>query len=423
MASVTQLYDQFVLPTYGRFPIVIERGCGCQVWDDEGAEYLDFGAGIAVCSIGHSHPRLVQAIADQAARLIHTSNLYYTIPQGKLAERITGYVGAPGRVFFCNSGGEANEGLIKLARKFGHATGTNRYEIITFEGSFHGRTMGGISATAQQKVKTGFNPLLEGFHHVPLNDVNALLGAINERTAGILVEPIQGEGGIHLAQAEFLRILRTICDERGLLLMFDEVQCGFGRTGDWCGWKTLTRDELMPDAISWAKGIAGGFPMGAFWVADQAIRLADGSEGKLSGLLGPGTHGTTFGGTPLACAAANAVFDVIEEENLLANASEMGAFALAQIRGLHSPFIQEVRGTGLMIGIEFVPDLAEKTGQSGKTPSQIMVGLLHGEHQLAVPAGTNVVRWLPPLNVTRTEIERAVGQLAAALSKLEELSV
>lgn len=417
--SVMELYNEFVLPTYGRFPIVIERGEGCHVWDENGVEYLDFGAGIAVCSVGHSHPRLVKAIADQAARLIHTSNLYYTVPQAELAKRIAGYVGAPGKIFFCNSGGEANEGLYKLGRKYGSATGGKRHEIITFEGSFHGRTMGGISATAQQKVKTGFDPLLPGFRHVPFNDVPALLAAVNEKTIGILVEPIQGEGGINPANAAFLRTLRSICDEHDLLLMFDEVQCGLGRTGDWCGWKTLTGDDLSPDAISWAKGIAGGFPMGSFWVSSKAITLAGGSAGILADLFGPGTHGTTFGGTPLACAAAHAVFDIIEEEGLLDHATEMGAYVLEKVRALQSPHIREVRGAGLMIGIEFNAGLPQRLSQAGKTSSQIVVNLLHDQHQLSIPAGANVVRWLPPLNVTPADIDMAVSQLSAALAELD----
>jgi acetylornithine/N-succinyldiaminopimelate aminotransferase len=417
-SSVQELYGQYVLPTYGRFPIILERGLGCRVWDENGVAYLDFGAGIAVCAIGHSHPRLVAAIAEQAARLIHTSNLYYTLPQGHLAKRLAGYMGTPGQLFFCNSGGEANEGLIKLAHKYGYATGTQRYEIITFHGSFHGRTMGGISATAQEKVKVGFGPLVPGFRHIPINDVPALLAAINEKTVAVLIEPIQGEGGINLAAADFLRKLRFICDEHDLLLMFDEVQCGLGRTGDWCGWKTLTQDDLMPDAISWAKGIAGGFPMGSFWVRHKTMTLADGSVSDLVDLYGPGTHGTTFGGTPLACAAANAVFDVIEEEHLLENATRIGEYALRKLRSLVSPYISEVRGTGLMIGIELVPDLPQRLGETAKTSSQILVHLLHEQRQLAIPAGPNVVRWLPPLNVTSAEIDQAVDQLIAALACL-----
>jgi len=417
-SSVAELYQEYVIPTYGRFPIVIERGSGTQVWDENGVEYLDFGSGIAVCSIGHSHPRLVQAIAKQAATLIHTSNLYLTLPQASLARRICGFMGAPGKIFFSNSGAEANEGLIKLSRKFGAGL---RHEIITFEGSFHGRTMAGISATAQEKVKIGFAPLLSDFRHVPFNDIPAILSAITDKTVAILVEPIQGEGGIHPARAEFLWKLRTLCDEHDLLLLFDEVQCGLGRTGDWCGWKTITGDDLTPDGVSWAKGIAGGFPMGAFWVRSKTITRPDDSIADLSELLGPGTHGTTFGGTPLACAAAHAVLDVIEEENLLANATRLGHYALDKLLALASPHIREVRGTGLMIGIELTPDLPARTGLTGKTSSQILVTFLHEQHQLAIPAGPNVIRWLPPLNVTTEEIDRAVAGLTTAFETLDTL--
>lgn len=415
-SSVAELYEEFVIPTYGRFPLVLERGHGTRVWDENGVEYLDFGSGIAVCSIGHSHPRLVQAISEQAATLIHTSNLYHTAPQATLARRICQFMGAPGKIFFCNSGGEANEGLIKLSRKFGSG---KRHEIITFEGSFHGRTMAGISATAQEKVKTGFAPLLPSFRHVPFNDIAAVLSALSETTVAILVEPIQGEGGIHPARAEFLWKLRTLCDEHDLLLLFDEVQCGLGRTGDWCGWKTITGDDLIPDGVSWAKGIAGGFPMGAFWVRSKTIEKADGTTDDLSELLGPGTHGTTFGGTPLACAAAHAVLDVIEEEYLLANATRLGTYTLEKLRALASPHLREVRGTGLMIGIELDPDLPAKAGFPGKTSAQILVQLLLEQHQLAIPAGPNVVRWLPPLNVTHAEIDLALTGLSAALRTLD----
>lgn len=415
--SVTiDLYGDYILPTYGRFPICLERGQGCRVWDEDGVEYLDFGAGIAVCSIGHCHPHLVQAISEQAGRLIHTSNLYHTGPQARLARRLVEFTGIPGKVFFCNSGGEANEGLIKLSRKYGSVTGGRRHEILTFEGSFHGRTMAGISATAQAKVKHGFEPLLPGFRHIPLNDPAALRDAINENTVAILVEPVQGEGGINATTGEFLHLLRRVCDEHDLLLCFDEVQCGLGRTGDWCGWKTVAGPDLVPDAVSWAKGIAGGFPMGAFWVRSRPMTLADGSEGNLANILGPGTHGTTFGGTPLACAAAHAIFDVIEEEGLLENAVEAGNYARRQITALGSSLIREVRGFGLMIGIEFVADLAQRIqADSTRLASQVMVDLLHQQHQLAIPAGANVIRWLPPLNVTHAEIDLAVAKLDAAL--------
>ena len=236
MAALASLYSEFVMPTYGRFELDIARGAGCRVWDFDGKQYLDFGAGIAVCSLGHAHPEITEAASKQASILVHTSNLYRTSPQAELARRLVGLVG-PGKVFFCNSGAEANEGLIKLTRKFGSASG--RYEILTFQNSFHGRTMAGISATAQEKIKKGFAPLLDGFVHLPFQDLDAVSAAIGPRTAAVLVEPVQGEGGIHVASADFLAGLRLLCDRHDLLLLFDEIQCGLGRTGEWCGWKSV----------------------------------------------------------------------------------------------------------------------------------------------------------------------------------------
>jgi len=420
------LFDQYVVPNYGRYPIVLERGEGCRVWDEEGREYLDFGAGIAVSSLGHNHPRVVHALADQAARLIHTSNLYYTRPQGELARRLVNAVGHPGKVFFGNSGAEANDGLYKLARKYGnealppaprHTTGEpveyapSRYEIITFEGSFHGRTLAGIAATGQEKVRKGFEPIVTGFRHVPFNDAPAVLDAITSRTAAILLEPIQGEIGIRPATAAFLRTLRSICDDHGLLLMFDEIQCGLGRTGNWCGWKSLVGDTVVPDAISWAKGIAGGFPLGAFWVRQKPVELKTGARITLDNLLGPGSHGSTFGGTPLACAVGNEVLSVLEEENRLAYAAEIGKYTVSAIRALDSRRIREVRGVGLMIGIELTPDAFG----SQEAPNRVLIARLHEAGLLSIPSGTNAIRWLPPLNVTREEIDRAIELLRQGL--------
>lgn len=314
-----ELFDRYVIPTYGRFPLVLERGQGTWVWDEEGRKYLDFGAGIAVCSIGHCHPRVVEVLSRQVGRLVHTSNLYYTRPQGLLAAKLVELVGLAGKIFFCNSGAEANEALYKLARKFGHDTTRpplphtvgelgemqqDRYKILTFTGSFHGRTLGGISATGQEKVKKGFEPMVAGFEHVTFNDGPALLAAMDGDVAAVLLEPVQGESGIHPADAHFLHTARAICDDYGALLMFDEVQCGLGRTGEWCGWRSIA-PEVVPDAISWAKGIAGGFPLGAIWVRDRTFCLNMGGTISLANLLGPGTHGSTFGGTPLVCAGAS----------------------------------------------------------------------------------------------------------------------
>lgn len=405
--STTALYERYVLKTYGRFPLVIERGEGCRVWDEEGRSYLDFGGGIAVCSLGHAHPVVTKAISEQAARLVHTSNLYYTRPQAELARRLVELTGAPGRVFFCNSGAEANEGLIKLARKFGSVTG-GRHEVLTFERSFHGRTLAGISATAQQKVKIGFEPLVPGFRHLPVGGPDAVRGAVTDKTAAILIEPVQGEGGIHVVSADFLKALRAICDEHGLLLLFDEVQCGLGRTGDWCAWKSIAGDSVMPDGVSWAKGIANGFPLGAFWVRERTV--ADGIA--LHEVLGPGSHGTTYGGNPVACAAGLAVLDTIAKANLLQNALEAGAYLREEVRALDTPAITGVRAIGLMIGIELAPAAASA---ETNTPPAISVTLaLQEAGLLVVPAGENVIRLLPPLNVTRQAMDEALEILRSA---------
>lgn len=408
--DLSALYDEYVMPTYGRFDLTIDRGQGARVWTEDGRELLDFGAGIAVCSLGHAHPRVTAAVAAQAGRLVHTSNLYRTRPQAVLAERIARVIGLPGKTFFCNSGAEANEGLIKLARRFGSATG--RYEILTFERSFHGRTLAGISATAQEKVKVGFAPLVEGFRHLPPNDLAAVRAAIGEKTVAILLEPIQGEGGIHLATPEFLRGLRDLCDEHRLLLLFDEIQCGLGRTGDWRGWKSIAPEGVEPDGISWAKGIANGFPLGAFWASARALD----DRGPLCNLLGPGSHGTTYGGNPVACAAALAVFDEIEEKDLLAHAREIGAAFADQIRALASPLIADVRAIGLMIGVEFVADLNARLGLDAATPPALaLTTRLMDAGLLVIPAGERTLRFLPPLNVPRTDVDAALAILRRVL--------
>ncbi|KAB2646330.1 MAG: aminotransferase class III-fold pyridoxal phosphate-dependent enzyme [Verrucomicrobia bacterium] len=435
--TTRELYDRYVIPTYGRFDVKLARGQGSVVWDEAGKRYLDFGAGIAVTSIGHCHPRVLAAMHAQLGTLVHTSNLYYTRPQAELAERLVRLTGAPGKVFFCNSGAEANEALYKLARKFGNegvppapkhsvgemiATDGCRHGIITMEGSFHGRTLAGIAATGQEKVKKGFEPAVPGFQHVPFNDGPALLAAVQAPgVVAVLMEPIQGEGGVHPASAAFLKMARELCDLHGLLLMFDEVQCGLGRTGDWCGWKTLLGDaSVMPDAVSWAKGIAGGFPLGAMWASDRPVALKTGGTMPLCDLLGPGSHGTTFGGTPLVSAGANEVLAVIEEEDMLANARTLGAHALAALRALGSPLVADARGVGLMLAVELAPDFAARvlTLPPGKAPALFLVETLHAAGLLTVPSGTHAIRWLPPLNVARAEVDEAVEILRATLARL-----
>jgi acetylornithine/N-succinyldiaminopimelate aminotransferase len=419
-SDTRKLFEEFVVPNYGRYNVALVRGRGSRVWDEEGKEYLDFGAGIAVSTLGHAHPRMIEALDRQARELIHTSNLYYTRPQGELARRLVEIVGAVGKIFFSNSGAEANEAAIKLARKFGNEcsgpppTGKPRFEILTFHRSFHGRTMAGISATGQLKVKQGFAPLLAGFRHLPFNDLPAVENAITGETAAILVEPVQGEGGVYPASNEFLLGLRRICDQHGLLLMLDEIQCGLGRLGNWCGWKEIVKDELVPDTISWAKGIGGGFPLAATWIRKSPIHSLTGQAIDLCDLLQPGTHGTTFGGTPLACATSLAVLETIEQEGLLQNARNQGDYAKQQLSAL--PGVKEVRGIGLMLGIELGAEFAA-LAVDGQTPSQLIVVGSMRNGLLTVPAGPSVLRWLPPLNVSRGEIDEAVSILARTLDE------
>jgi acetylornithine/N-succinyldiaminopimelate aminotransferase len=420
-SETRRLFEEFVVPTYGRYDLVLVRGRGSRVWDEEGKEYLDFGAGIAVSTLGHAHPRMIEAIDRQARELIHTSNLYYTRPQGELARRLVEIVGAPGKIFFSNSGAEANEAVIKLARKFGNEcsgpfpNGKPRFEILTFHRSFHGRTMAGISATAQVKVKQGFTPLLPGFKHLPFNDLPAVEAAITDETVGILIEPVQGEGGIYPASKEFLLGLRRICDQHGLLLMLDEIQCGLGRLGNWCGWKEIVEEEFLPDTVSWAKGIGGGFPLGATWIRKTPVRSLTGETVDLCDLLKPGTHGTTFGGTPLACATSLAVLETIHQEGLLENARNQGDYAKRRLSAL--PGVKEVRGMGLMLGIELGEEFAS-LAVDGKTSSHVAAVASMQNGLLTVPAGPSVLRWLPPLNVSRAEIDEAVSILVRTLDEI-----
>ena len=399
---VRELFDQFVVPSYSRFDLVLERGEGSYVWDVDGKRYLDLAGGIAVCSLGHAHPEITKALTEQSKKLIHVSNLYYIEAQGELAKRIVDLI-APGRVFFCNSGAEANEGLFKLARKFGHNEG--RYEIITTIDSFHGRTLAGIAATGQQKVKKGFEPAVEGFKQVPFNNLEAMRAAVSSKTAAILVEPVQGESGITMATPEYLLGLRKLCDEHNLLLLFDEVQAGHFRTGKFQSWQRILENsdaDLLPDAVSMAKSLGGGFPIGAFWIRE-----------KFANVLSAGSHATTFGGTPLACAVALKIFDVIEREKLATNAREIGAFILGELHTLQKKFpnvIKVARGAGLMIGIEF--QLRFKAAD--------LVKKLHERGLLAVPAGNSVVRLLPALNLGKSEAEeglRIIEKLVVDLAK------
>ena len=379
-----------VMNTYARWPVTLVRGEGCRVWDDAGREYLDFVSGIAVNTLGHAHPRLARALCDQAGRMLHCSNLFRIPEQEALADRLASLSGLD-RVFFCNSGAEANEAAIKLARKYWHDRGSPRRTIITATRSFHGRTLNTLTATGQDKVKTGFDPLPPGFVHVPFGDIAAMTRAVDDHTAAVLLEPVQGEGGVHPADAAWLRAVRKLCKDAGILLMLDEVQTGIGRTGAMFAFEHA---GIRPDVLTLAKGLGGGVPIGAMLAREDAAAA-----------LGPGSHGSTFGGNPLSCRAALAVLDVIEEEGLVANAREQGARLMLGLKALARtrPVIVDVRGAGLLVGAELAVDAAEVITRCREA------GLL------LLSAGPKVLRFLPPLNVTAAEIDRALTVLGECL--------
>lgn len=418
MSITSQKFEQYVLPTYGRFPLIPEKALGAHLWDSEGKQYLDFCTGIAVCSIGHCHPRLVTAIKEQAANLIHCSNLYEIPQQADLAKLIVDqFVEIPGKIFFSNSGAEANEGLIKLARRFGTAfpskDGESRHEIITFGKSFHGRTMATLTATGQPAIQENFAPLVPGAVYADFNDLESVEKAITSHTAAILLEPIQGEGGVNVATPDFLRGLKALCEKKNILLFFDEIQAGFGRTGDLMAWRSIA-PEIEPDAISWAKGLGGGFPIGAFWTNDRTI---EDSHIVLSSLLGPKSHGTTYGGNPLACAASLAVLHEIIDEELEENAAEREKQIREAVETWKSPAITEIRGRGLMLGFALNPDKINTPEDS--TPALHLVKSLMKNGLLTVPAGAETVRWLPPLNVTEEEVEQALEIMQTTLKAIK----
>jgi acetylornithine/N-succinyldiaminopimelate aminotransferase len=385
--EVQALYDQYVVPLANR-GLTLTRGKGSYAWDDEGRKYLDLGGGVAVNSLGHAHPAIRDTLARQAGILIHSCNLYYNEGQGRLAQRIVELTG-PGKVFFCNSGAEANEGLIKLARKFGHDSG--RYEIITAHNSFHGRTMATLSATGQEKIKQGFDPLVPGFVHVPFNDLAAVEAALTPRTVAVQIEGIQGEGGVNVATPDYLLGLRALTQKHNLLLLWDGVQCGFFRTGRWQSYERILEgvpggDNFAPDAIAMAKSLGAGYPIGAVWIREP-----------YQNVFTPGSHGTTYGGSPLACAVALTVLDVVEREkladNIRARGDELkrGLDALVGTRG-----IREIRGYGGLIGLV------------GSDEPAKMVARLTQAGLILIPAANNTVRFLPPLNVTASEVAEAL---------------
>lgn len=386
-----------MLPAYSRVDLAFERGEGAWLWATNGDRYLDFASGVAVNALGHAHPHLVAAIAAQAAKVLHVSNLY-RIPEGeRLADRLCAASFAD-TVFFANSGAEAMECVIKMVRKYQSANGhPERYRIITFEGSFHGRTLATLAAAKQAKHLEGFGPVMDGFDQVPLGDIEAVKRAIGPETAGILIEPVQGEGGVRSGPPQFFRELRQICDDRGLLLAFDEVQTGLGRLGTLFGYQKL---GVTPDVMGLAKGLGGGFPIGA------CLATAEASKG-----MTPGSHGSTFGGNPLAVAAGNAVLDIVLQPGFLDHANRMSILfkqRLAELKDRHPSIIAEVRGEGLLIGLR------------AAVPYGDLSNALREEKLLSVGAGDNVVRVLPPLIVTEAEIADAVGRIDRACTALEK---
>jgi len=387
-----------VMPTYARVDLAFERGEGAWLYTASGERYLDFTSGVAVNALGHAHPKLVEALTQQAERLWHVSNLYRIPGAERLAERLCAASFAE-VAFFCNSGTEAIEGSIKLTRKYHAVSGRpERFRIVTFEGAFHGRTLAALSATGNKKYLEGFGPPADGFDRVPYHDLEAVKKAITPETAGIMIEPVMGEGGVRVVPHDFLRALRKLCDDRGLLLIFDEVQSGIGRTG-----KLFAHEHagVTPDVMALAKALGGGFPVGVF------LATAEAAKGMTAG-----THGSTFGGNPLAMAVANAIMDVIDDKEFLHEVQMKSARLkqkLAEVKDRHASIISEVRGEGLLIGLKLVP------------PASAMVDELRAEKMLCPTAGDNVVRLLPPLIIGEEEMNEAVARIDRACTRLAQM--
>jgi predicted acetylornithine/succinylornithine family transaminase len=385
--EIMALADENIMNTYKRFPIVLVKGSGVKVWDVNGKEYLDFVAGIAVCNLGHSHPQVIAVVKEQLENLTHVSNLYYTEPQAQLARLLVENSFAD-KVFFCNSGAEANEAAIKLARKYAHENmGLDKFELITMKDSFHGRTMATITATGQEKFQFGFTPLLEGFTYVPFNDLQALEARISNKTCGIMVEPIQGEGGVNIPDDNYLAEVREICDRHGILLIVDEVQTGMGRTGKLFAYE---HSGIKPDIMTLAKALGNGFPIGAMLATN-----------KIAKAFVPGNHASTFGGSPLAMAAANATVKTMLQEGILEHCREMGDYFLLQLKNLQQKhkIIKEVRGKGLMLA-------AQLNIESGDIVNECLQRGL-----LIASAGSKTLRFVPPLIITTQDIDQAVKVL------------
>ena len=398
-------FDNSVMQTYGRFPIAIEKGKGCRLWDTEGKAYLDFVAGIATCTLGHAHPALIAAVTKQIEKLHHVSNLYYIPEQGELAQWLVDR-SCMDKVFFCNSGAEANEAAIKLVRKYAH-TCLDKVEnpiILTAKASFHGRTLATITATGQEKYQKGFGPLFPGFAYVPYNDITAIENAIINldegtlsRVVGIMIEPLQGEGGVRPGDLDYFLRLRKICDENNILLVFDEVQVGIGRSGKLWGYENL---GIEPDILTSAKGLAGGIPIGAMLCKDFCAAFE------------PGNHASTFGGNPFACASALAVLNTLETQGILQNVQARGEQLRARLRAIaqkYSYLFTEVRGWGLINGIELRSDIE-------LTSIQIVKAAME-QGLLLAPAGPKVLRFVPPLIVSQSEVDEAVTILESAIAQ------
>jgi acetylornithine/N-succinyldiaminopimelate aminotransferase len=401
--------EQSILGTYKRFPVTFKEGKGSFLYDTQGKKYLDFGSGIAVTSLGHGDPEIAEVIKEQALTISHVSNLYYTIPQIELAEKLVALTG-PGKIFFSNSGAEANECLIKLARAYGNASG--RYEIITMKNSFHGRTMGGISATGQEKVKKGFEPILQGFTHVAFNDMNAIKEACSDKTAAVLIEGIQGEGGIITATPEYLLSLREFCSKEKILLLFDAVQCGFYRSGSFQSYEEIlkgTHAQFRPDAIAMAKSLGGGFPVGATWVSEP-----------YTSVLEPGSHGSTFGGNALASRTALKIIEIIERDSLEKNIQEMGHYLHESLSALvykYPSYLSGVRGLGLLQGCVVHSFPVPEPYTSLPLSSYLCVQALK-KGLLLVPAGEHVVRFIPQYRVNKEEIDEGIHLFSEVISEL-----
>ncbi|HOK04423.1 MAG TPA: acetylornithine transaminase [Victivallales bacterium] len=384
--EIKTAYAEYLMQTYSP-ELIIVKGQGAYVWDVYGKRYLDFVSGISVCNLGHCHPYVTKAVTEQASRLVHISNLYMNEYQPFLAQKLINKGFKDGLCFFCNSGAEANEGAIKLARKFGYPSG--RYKIITMLDSFHGRTLTTLSATGRKKYREGFSPDMPGFVHVPFNDIDTLRNAVDSETIAIMMEPIQGEGGVIPAEPDFLKKTRELCDEKNLLLIFDEVQCGMGRTGTFFAYQNY---GVQPDILTLAKALANGFPIGAV-IAKKNV----------ASVLGPGSHASTFGGNPLACAAAISVLDVFEEDDILQNCSKISEYLFKKLEEIKSPKIVQIRGKGLMIGIVVNCEVKKLISEAAKK------GLL------ILPAGESVIRLLPPLIIDKQDVNTAIEILSEIL--------